>query len=52
LREQLQRRHAYFNVYQGGTFAFYPHYMDYTKRPLNHQQVLAMLKQRNLLIQL
>lgn len=37
------------NAYQGGTFAYYIH-MDYTKQPLDYPQIIAMLKQRNLLI--
>lgn len=38
------------NAYQGGTFAFYTHIMDYTKQPLDYPQIIAMLEQRNLLI--
>ncbi len=37
------------NAYQGGTFAFYT-IMDYIKQPLDYPQIIAMLKQRNLLI--
>ena len=37
------------NAYQGGTFAFYT-VMDYTKQPLNHPQILQMLKDRGLII--
>lgn len=38
-----------FNAYQGGTFAFMP-LMNYTKQPLDHQQIIQQLKQRGLLI--